>query len=37
MSVQGLTPEQVKEANNWEKADYDPEFRKQLGLPPQSN
>ncbi len=35
MSVQGLTPEQVKEANNWEKAYYDPELAKQLGLPPQ--
>ncbi|AKG20359.1 nSTAND1 domain-containing NTPase [Calothrix sp. 336/3] len=30
--VQNLTPEQVKAANNWEKAIYDEEFRKRLGL-----
>ena len=30
--AENLTPEQVKVANNWHKADYDPEFRKQLGL-----
>lgn len=29
-----LTPEQVKQASNWEKAEYDPQLRKQLGLPP---
>ena len=30
--AENLTPEQIKAANNWERADYDPEFRKQLGL-----
>ncbi len=30
---QGLTPEQVKKAKNWEKACYDLDFREQLGLP----
>ncbi len=34
--VQGLSPEQVKQANNWKKAHYEPEFRFQLGLPPES-
>ena len=33
MSVLGLTSEQVKGADNWQKADYDPEFRASLGLP----
>ncbi|HEY9829494.1 MAG TPA: pentapeptide repeat-containing protein [Stenomitos sp.] len=32
--VKNLTPEQIKEARNWEKANYDPDFREQLGLPP---
>jgi uncharacterized protein YjbI with pentapeptide repeats/KaiC/GvpD/RAD55 family RecA-like ATPase len=27
-----LTPEKVKQANNWEQATYKPEFRKKLGL-----
>jgi uncharacterized protein YjbI with pentapeptide repeats len=27
-----LTPEQVKTAKNWDKANYDPEFRRKLGL-----
>ncbi len=36
MSVQGLTPEQVKPAGNWDRAYYEPEFRKQLGLPLES-
>jgi hypothetical protein len=31
--AKNLTPEQVKEANNWEKAKYHEEFRKLLGLP----
>jgi uncharacterized protein YjbI with pentapeptide repeats len=35
--VKNLTPEQIKEAFGWEEASYDPDFRKQLGLPPQSN
>ncbi len=34
--AKNLTPEQVKKAKNWEKAIYDKEFRKLLGLPPQS-
>jgi len=29
----GLTVQQVKSANNWELAHYDPEFRRRLGLP----
>ncbi|GAB1538405.1 hypothetical protein NUACC21_10660 [Scytonema sp. NUACC21] len=33
-NAKNLTPEQVKQAKNWEKAEYDPEFRKKLGLPP---
>lgn len=32
----GLTPNQVKKAKNWEKAKYDEDFRKQLGLSPKS-
>ncbi len=32
MSVLGLNTEQIKLARNWEKADYDPLFRKELGL-----
>ncbi len=34
--LKGLAPEQIKKAKNWEKAKYDPEFRQQLGLPPES-
>ncbi|NJL61103.1 MAG: pentapeptide repeat-containing protein [Methylacidiphilales bacterium] len=30
--AKNLTPEQVKAAKNWEKAEYDDEFRKKLGL-----
>lgn len=30
--VYGLQPDQVKRAKNWEKAKYDEEFRKKLGL-----
>lgn len=30
-----ITPEQIKKAKNWEKAIYSPEFRKELGLPPE--
>lgn len=29
-----ITPDQIKEAKNWEKATYSPEFREELGLPP---
>ncbi|XWK86090.1 MAG: pentapeptide repeat-containing protein [Phormidium sp.] len=32
--TQNLTPSQVKAARNWQKAYYDPKFRKELGLPP---
>jgi BTB/POZ domain-containing protein KCTD9 len=31
-----ITPEQIKQAKNWQSACYDPGFRKQLGLPPQN-
>ncbi len=34
--AKNLTPEQVKKANNWESAHYDPEFRATLGLPPEA-
>ncbi|MBP5974274.1 pentapeptide repeat-containing protein [Brasilonema sp. CT11] len=34
-SAKNLTPEQVKSAKNWEKAEYDEAFRAKLGLPPQ--
>ena len=34
--AKGLTIEQVKSAQNWEKAIYDDNFRKKLGLPPES-
>ena len=33
MPVQGLDPDEIKQAKNWEKAKYDPEFRQELGLP----
>ncbi|MEM1394608.1 MAG: pentapeptide repeat-containing protein [Cyanobacteria bacterium P01_C01_bin.38] len=32
--AKNLTLEQIKQAENWEKAIYSPEFRKELGLPP---
>jgi hypothetical protein len=31
----GLTPQQIKAAKGWEKAHYDPELRKELGLSPE--
>ncbi|MFM6022683.1 MAG: pentapeptide repeat-containing protein, partial [Dolichospermum sp.] len=34
IGAQNLTPEQVKSANNWEKACYDPALRIKLNLPP---
>lgn len=34
--AKNLTPEQIKKAKNWQKACYDPEFRKKLGLPPEN-
>ncbi|MDJ0696995.1 MAG: pentapeptide repeat-containing protein [Mastigocoleus sp. MO_167.B18] len=33
-TAENITTEQIKEANNWEKAVYSPQFRKKLGLPP---
>ena len=33
VNAKGLKPKQVKSANNWEKAIYNQDFRKQLGLP----
>ena len=36
MSVQSLTPSQVKKAKNWQKAKYDLECREKLGLPPET-
>ncbi|MEM7556178.1 MAG: pentapeptide repeat-containing protein [Cyanobacteria bacterium P01_A01_bin.84] len=33
--TQNITPEQIKQAKNWKKAIYSPEFRKELGLPPE--
>lgn len=32
--VQNLTLEQLESADNWKLADYDPEARECLGLPP---
>ena len=32
----GLTANQVKTAQDWQKAHYDPTFRQQLGLPPET-
>lgn len=34
--VLNLTVNQVKSAKNWELAIYEPNFRKQLGLPPET-
>ncbi|WP_292732583.1 pentapeptide repeat-containing protein [Nostoc sp. JL31] len=33
--AKNLTPEQVKSAENWDKAKYDKDFRAKLGLPPE--
>jgi hypothetical protein len=30
--AKNLTPEQIKSAKNWQQAQYDPDFRKKLGL-----
>jgi len=30
--LQGLTPYQIKQAKNWDKAIYSPQFREKLGL-----
>ncbi|MDJ0660413.1 MAG: pentapeptide repeat-containing protein [Crocosphaera sp.] len=30
--AENITPKQIKQARNWELADYDPEFREALGL-----
>ena len=34
-NAKNLTPEQVKQAKNWQQATYDPKFREQLGLSPE--
>ncbi|OBQ33283.1 MAG: hypothetical protein AN487_20735 [Anabaena sp. CRKS33] len=34
IGAQNLTPEQIKSAKNWEKACYDPELSRKLGLRP---
>jgi uncharacterized protein YjbI with pentapeptide repeats len=34
--AKNLTPEQIKRAKYWDKAKYDSDFRKQLGLPPEN-
>ena len=31
-----ITPQQIKQAKNWQTACYDPDFRIKLGLPPQN-
>ena len=31
----GITTEQIKQAQNWQQAHYDPAFRQKLGLPPE--
>jgi uncharacterized protein YjbI with pentapeptide repeats/energy-coupling factor transporter ATP-binding protein EcfA2 len=33
--AENITPEQIKQAKNWEEAVYSPEFRKKLGLSPE--
>ena len=33
--AKNITPSQIKQAKNWEKAIYSPQFRKKLGLPPE--
>lgn len=33
--ARNCTPDQIKSAENWEKAHYDRDFRQQLGLPPE--
>ncbi|MDY6903032.1 MAG: pentapeptide repeat-containing protein [Cyanobacteriota bacterium] len=32
IEAKNITPEQIKQAKNWEKAKYSPNFRKKLGL-----
>lgn len=34
--AKSITPAQIKQAKNWQQACYDPEFRKQLELPPKN-
>jgi len=34
-NVKNMSLEQIKRAKNWEKAHYDQDFRKELGLPPE--
>lgn len=33
--TRNMTPAQIKKANNWQLAHYDPDFREKLGLPPE--
>ncbi len=33
--AKNITAKQIRQAKNWEKAVYSPEFRRQLGLPPE--
>jgi len=33
--AKGITPEQIKQAKNWQEARYDPDLRQQLELPPE--
>jgi len=35
--ARGIPPEQIKQAKDWQKAHYDDDFRKQLGLPPEKS
>lgn len=37
VGAENLTPTQIKAAKNWDKAKYNPEFRKQLGLSPENS
>ncbi|MBW4599842.1 MAG: pentapeptide repeat-containing protein [Calothrix sp. FI2-JRJ7] len=34
--AEGITLEQIKQASNWQSACYTPEFREELGLPPEN-
>jgi len=34
-SARGITPDQIKQAKDWQKAHYRNDFRQQLGLPPE--
>ena len=36
IGAKNLTPKEIKSTQNWQQACYSPEFRKQLGLPPEN-